>query len=292
MVSSVKKSEKGETSIRRAGLEKCKDTTGTVNFQSTLLEDHDIARPDLDVSAINDKSLFKKTPGSKSVLRGESTSHKKEQKSKSFDSEDVIGMMESQALLLTYASIKMEKNIAKLEKEAEINLAILCAEKEKQQQELYGLKRQRLLQKREQQLEGVLDKQVEVLGPLVTTCEQFKNKYKTFATALDITRHELPVKNIHIEGNRHRYLEDLKKELAITQRLLEESEPGFSKENAKAFPVLKELKEVALKMDAELERSFKQVQDLSFEVSKEVSLNNQKVCEEIHGKEILKHWYF
>lgn len=54
----------------------------------------------------------------------------------------------------------MEKNIAKLEKEAEINLAILCAEKEKQQQELYGLKRQRLLQKREQQLEGVLDKQV------------------------------------------------------------------------------------------------------------------------------------
>lgn len=73
---------------------------------------------------------------------------------------------------------------------------------------------------------------------------------------------------------------------------MEESEPGFSKENAKAFPVLKELKEVALKMDAELERSFKQVQDLSFEVSKEVSLNNQKVCEEIHGKEILKHWYF
>ncbi|EMP24064.1 C3 and PZP-like alpha-2-macroglobulin domain-containing protein 8 [Chelonia mydas] len=185
--------------------------------------------------------------------------------------------------------MKIEKNIAQLEEKGERNLSILCEEKEKQQKKLYELKRQLLLKKREQKLEEVLDKQIEVLAPLLTVCEQFKEEYKTFATALDTTRHELPMKNIHMEGNRHKYLEDVQKHLAVTQSLLVEAAPGYLEENSKAFPVLKELKEIALKMDAELERSFKQVQDLSFEISKEVSLHNQKVCEETHGIETLKH---
>ncbi|XP_034611333.1 HAUS augmin-like complex subunit 8 isoform X2 [Trachemys scripta elegans] len=280
VVSGVKRSEKGETPTGRKSLfQKCKATTSTApstlnrtilgkdDLQSTLLEGHKIARPDLDLSAINDKSLLKKIPGSKSLFRAESRTRKKEQNS-------------------------IEKNITQLEEKGERNLSILCEEKEKQQKKLYELKRQLLLKKREQKLEEVLDKQIEVLAPLLTVCEQFKEEYKTFATALDTTRHELPMKNIHIEGNRHTYLEDLQKHLAVTQSLLVEAAPGYLEENSKAFPVLKELKEVALKMDAELERSFKQVQDLSFEVSKEVSLHNQKVCEETHGIETLKHWYF
>jgi len=39
-------------------------------------------------------------------------------------------------------------------------------------------------------------------------------------------------------------------------------------------------------------RSFTQVQNLSFEVSKEVSLHNQRICEENHGLDVVKHWYF
>lgn len=39
-------------------------------------------------------------------------------------------------------------------------------------------------------------------------------------------------------------------------------------------------------------RSFKQVQNLSFEVSKEVSLHNQRICEEKHGLDVVKRWYF
>ncbi|XP_044854495.1 HAUS augmin-like complex subunit 8 isoform X3 [Mauremys mutica] len=266
VVSGVKRSEKGETPTGRAIIfPKCKATTGTAtstlnrtvlgkdDLQSTLLEGHKIARPDLDLSAINDKSLIKKIPGSKSLFRAESRTGKKEQNSKSSDPDDVIGMLESQALLLKYASMKIEKNIAQLEEKGERNLSILCEEKEKQQKKLYELKRQLLLKKREQKLEEVLDKQIEVLAPLLTVCEQFKEEYKTFATALDTTRHELPVKNIHIEGNRHTYLEDLKKHLAVTQSLLVEAAPGYLEENSKVFPVLKELKEVALKMDAELE---------------------------------------
>uniref|UniRef100_A0A8C8S7E5 HAUS augmin like complex subunit 8 n=1 Tax=Pelusios castaneus TaxID=367368 RepID=A0A8C8S7E5_9SAUR len=305
VISGVKRSEKGETPTGRASLfQKCKATTGSASstlnrtvlgkddLQSTLLEGHKIARPDLDLSAINEKSLLKKTPGLKSVFRAESRTRKKEQSSKSSDPDDVIGMMESQALLLHYASIKIEKNISQLEEKAERNLSILCEEKEEQQKKLYELKRQLLLKKREQQLEEVLDKQIEVLASLLTVCEQFKDEYKTFATAVDATRHELPMRNLHMEGNRHKFLDDLQKHLVVTRSLLVEAVPGYLEENSKAFPVLKELKEVALKMDSELERNFKQVQDLSFDVSKEVSLHNQKLCEETHGIETLKHWYF
>uniref|UniRef100_A0A8C3RZL6 HAUS augmin like complex subunit 8 n=1 Tax=Chelydra serpentina TaxID=8475 RepID=A0A8C3RZL6_CHESE len=258
---------------------------GMDDLQSTLLEGHKIARPDLDLSAINGK-LSPLTLLLTSLFKSEISMYK------SSDPDDVIGMLESQALLLNYASMKIEKNIAQLEEKGERNLSILCEEKEKQQKKLYELKRQLSIKKREQKLEEVLDKQIEVLAPLLTVCEQFKEEYKTFATALDTTRHELPMKNIHMEGNRQKYLEDLQKHLAVTQSLLVEAVPGYLEENSKAFPVLKELKEVALKMDAELERSFKQVQDLSFEISKEVSLHNQKVCEETHGMETLKHWYF
>lgn len=48
--------------------------------------------------------------------------------------------------------------------------------------------------------------QVEVLSPLVPVCERFKEQYKSFAVSLDATRHELPIKNIHIEGDRQTYL--------------------------------------------------------------------------------------
>lgn len=48
--------------------------------------------------------------------------------------------------------------------------------------------------------------QVEVLSPLIPVCERFKEQYKSFAVSLDATRHELPIKNIHIEGDTQTYL--------------------------------------------------------------------------------------
>lgn len=47
---------------------------------------------------------------------------------------------------------------------------------------------------------------MEVLSPLVPLLEQFKEQYKSFAVALDATRHKLPIKNIHIEGDMPAYL--------------------------------------------------------------------------------------
>ncbi|NXY45455.1 HAUS8 protein, partial [Ceuthmochares aereus] len=184
------------------------------------------------------------------------------------------------------------KNLAKLEEKAEENLIMLCEEKMRQQEKLYELKREILLKEREQKLDEVLDKQLEVLTPLVAVCEQFKEQYKSFAAALDATRHELPIKNIHIEGDMHTYLGELGKELTTTQELLTELIPSGSDEGAKALNALKELKETSQKMNKELQRSFTQTQNLASEASKEVSLHNQQICEENHGLDVVKCWYF
>lgn len=48
--------------------------------------------------------------------------------------------------------------------------------------------------------------QIEMLGPYEALAERFKEQYKTFATALDATRHELPVKSIHLDGDGQQFL--------------------------------------------------------------------------------------
>ncbi|KFU99217.1 HAUS augmin-like complex subunit 8, partial [Pterocles gutturalis] len=200
--------------------------------------------------------------------------------------------LESQTLLLTYLRLKAEKNLAELEKKAERNLLTLYEEKERQQEKLCELKREILLKEREQKLDEALDKQMEVLTALVPVCEQFKEQYKSFAASLDATRHELPIKNIYIKGDKLAYLGELQKQLTITQDLLTEVMPSHSEESAKALSVLKELEETSQKLDKELQRSFMQAQNLSCDVSKEVSLHNQQICEENHGLDVVKHWYF
>ncbi|NXJ80015.1 HAUS8 protein, partial [Trogon melanurus] len=200
--------------------------------------------------------------------------------------------LESQTLLLTYLRVKAEKNLAELEQKAEKNLLMLCEEKERQQEKLYELKREILLREREEKLDEALDTQIEILSTLVPVCEQFKEQYKSFALALDATRHELPIKNIHIEGDMLTYLGKLQEQLAVTQELLRDVVPSYSEESAKAFSVLKELKDVFQNLDKELQRNFSQVQNLSSEVSKEASLQNQAICEENYGLDVVKRWYF
>ncbi|NWX90773.1 HAUS8 protein, partial [Nothoprocta pentlandii] len=185
-----------------------------------------------------------------------------------------------------------ERNLAKLEEDAEENLLMLCEEKERLQEKLCKLKHELQLEEHEQALEDALDKQMELLTPLVPVCEKFKEQYKTFATSLDATRHELPVKNIHIEGDALTYLDKLQKHLTVTQELLADIAPACAEENAEACTDLKEFKKVLEELDKELQRGYTKVQNLSFEVSKEVSLHNQRICEENHGLDTVKHWYF
>ncbi|KAK2541809.1 Haus8 [Columba livia] len=244
------------------------------DLQSTLLDEDKISRPDLDISAISGShdpqllvSSIRARKGAQVFLTGTQNDFEvifafgEPDDTKLFfsvlkgnDCDSLMEELESQTLLLTYLRIKAEKNLAMLEKKAEENLIMLCEEKERQQEKLCELKREILLKEREQKLDEALDKQMEVLSPLVPVCEQFKEQYKSFAVSLDATRHELPIKNIHIEGDMLTYLGNDWMNFMLG--------------------------------------SFKQVQNLSFEVSKEVSLHNQRICEEKHGLDVVKRWYF
>ncbi|XP_063016776.1 HAUS augmin-like complex subunit 8 isoform X1 [Melospiza melodia melodia] len=274
------------SSLNQAGLEKG-------DLQSTLIDEEQMKLPDLDISAINDNSDPKKSSYSESVSEKNSETKKRMNKTrKATASSDLLEVLESETLILTFLKLRMEKRVAKMEEKAEKNLLMLCEEKRRQQEKLLELKREILLEERKQKLNEVLDKQIEVLSPLVAVCEQFKEQYRNFAAGLDATRHELPIKNIHIEGDKQTYLEELEKQLRITQELLTEVMPEHSEDGGKALGALKELQEVSQQLSQGLQRSFTDVQNLSFEASKEVSLHNQYLCEEKHGVDVVKGWYF
>lgn len=277
-------------------LQKSKESSGVFgkgNLQSTLLEGHGTAPPDLDLSAINEKSMLRKTPQLEKTMskKTKSTSFSAPRK-KNPDHSEAMEMMESQTLLLTLLTIKMENSLAAFEKKAEKNLLMMCQEKEKLQKHVHELKRQVLLRQRKQELLDILNAQIEMLGPFEAVAERFKEQYKMFAAALDTTRHELHVRSVHLDGDGQLFLDDLQQELTTTRHLLGELEIGSSNENEKVLDLLRELKEVIQKKDLELQRSIVQVLELSAGASKEAALINQEVWEEAQGPAAPRQWYF
>ncbi|XP_074161863.1 HAUS augmin-like complex subunit 8 [Sminthopsis crassicaudata] len=292
--SSGKQTESGKKS--NVSQKVCKDNQIEKNdLQSTLLDGHRTAPPDLDLSAINDKSIKRRTPQlANKANTGQISNTKKPQPSKNRNivSPEDIRKMESQTLLLTLLTVKMNKRFAVTKEKAEKNLIMLCEEKDRVQKKVQELKRKLLFHQKEQEMVDTLATQSELLAPFVAMSENFKKDYKTFATALDSTRHELPVKSIHMEGDRDKFLDDLQHQLSITQNLLAEVTTDHIEQHAKVFDVLDEFKEVVRKKDLELKRSFAHVLNLSSEVSKEAALTNQEVWEETQGTQNLSQWYF
>ncbi|KAM7141934.1 HAUS augmin-like complex subunit 8 isoform 1-T1 [Molossus nigricans] len=274
-------------------LQKSKESSGIFgkgDLQSTLLDGHGTAPPYLDLSAINDKSMLRKTPQLEKTMskKTESTSFSASQEKDS----DLSELMESQTLLLTVLAVKIENSLAAFEEKAERNLLLMCREKETLLKKAHELKRKLLLCQRKRELVDVLNPQMEMLSPYEAVSECFKEQYKTFAAALDTTRHELPVRSIHLDGDAQQFLDDLQRELMTTRRLLGELGVCSSEENGKALDLLGELKEVTQKKDLELRRSFAQVLELSAGVSKEAALINQEVWEEAQGPMAPHRWYF
>ncbi|KAM4808843.1 HAUS augmin-like complex subunit 8 [Rhinophrynus dorsalis] len=262
---------------------------GKDDLQSTLLDGHKIVRPDFDLSVINDKTMQRPTP--KSTIP-EQRKPKRDATPTNIVPDDMIEMIESQTLLLTYLTMKMQKNLSRLEEKAERNLLLVNEEKDQLQEKVHRLKRERSLLQREKQLSDLLEKQADALAPTIEAKEPFKHNYRTFATALDCTRHQLPIKDIHVMGNRQKYLEELQKHLSSTLSLLEETMPSYAGENADSLSTIKELENIVLKTDEELSRSFRQVLDLSFKANKEISLQSQKAVEDNCELEVVRQWYF
>ncbi|XP_036158548.1 HAUS augmin-like complex subunit 8 [Myotis myotis] len=276
-----------------SSLQKSKESSGIFDkgdLQSTLLEGHGTAPPHLDLSAINDKSMLRKTPQleKKVSKKTESTSFSASQEK----DPDLSELMESQTLLLTLLTVKMENSLAAFEEEAERNLVTVCQEKKQLLKKAHELKRKLLLCQKKRELVDVLNPQIEMLSPYAAVSESFKEQYKALATALDTTRHELPVRSVHLDGGAQKFLDDLQRELTTTHHLLGELGVCSSEENGKVLDLLGELKEMTQKKDLELRRSFAQVQELSAGVSKEAALINQEVWEEAQGPVAPRRWYF
>lgn len=262
--------------------------TGRGDLQSTMLEGHGTAPPDLDLSVINDKSVFRKPPQLDRTMSKEAELSTTPQKKRTLhkrrrDLQKTLDVMESQTLLLTLLSVKMENNLALLEEKAGRDLAAMCCEKERLQRRVLELRRQLLLQQKHQELTAILDAQMELLSPFQAVAERFKEQYKTLATALDTTRHELPMQAIHVRGSGQELLDDLQPALRTTLQLLGELGICSPDSSIQEPCLLEELRSLTVRKDLELRRIVDQVIELSSQASKEVALINQEVWEEAPG---------
>ncbi|KAL1773183.1 HAUS augmin-like complex subunit 8 isoform X1 [Sigmodon hispidus] len=271
---------------------------GTGNLHSTVLEGHGTATLNLDLSAISGKSIFGEAPQLDKTMskQAESASFTTPQRKRALhkkrrDLQETMDMMESQTLLLTLLSVKMENSLTLLEDKAEKDLAAVCLERERLQGQVLELRRQLLLQQKHQELAAILDAQMEVLGPFQAVAELFKEQYKTLATALDTTRHELPVQAIHMQRSGQELLDDLQPALRTTLQLL--GELGICLDGStQVSGLLEELRDLIAKKDLELHRIVSHVLELSSQASKEAALINQEVWEDAQGTPTCSQWYF
>uniref|UniRef100_A0A3Q1G028 HAUS augmin like complex subunit 8 n=1 Tax=Acanthochromis polyacanthus TaxID=80966 RepID=A0A3Q1G028_9TELE len=156
-------------------------------LQSTFSDGH-CFRPDFDISAIKGKNLLKPLKCWELVPNG------------------IKRLIEMQTFLLTYLTAKMEHNTAKLKAEAEVKILQAMEEEKLLHHEVKEKKRQYLLAEKKRKINEALDLQIATLTPVAEAAKQFTNDYKSFATSVDTTRHELPVKNFYINGDRKEFL--------------------------------------------------------------------------------------
>ncbi|XP_053228679.1 HAUS augmin-like complex subunit 8 isoform X2 [Podarcis raffonei] len=130
-------------------------------LQSTLVESHGRSRPELEVSAIKSKSC----PRASSSKHHLKSTPREKQSLVSPDSDDLIRMLESETLLLTYASLKMEKNTAFLERQSERSLLTLSREAARLQAEAQKKRRRLQRLRKDHQLSESLGRQMICRGP-------------------------------------------------------------------------------------------------------------------------------
>ncbi|KAI4881913.1 hypothetical protein NFI96_021086, partial [Prochilodus magdalenae] len=229
-------------------------------LQSTALES-DCLRPDLDLSVIKENTA----PPS----AVEPKSHKRN--------------FELETFLLAFITAKIEHNTHKLKEEAERSLLTMIEEEERLRSKVMGMKRQYLLLEKQKQLNDLLDLQIAALTPAAETAKQFSEEYKIFATAIDTTRHELPVKNLHIEEDRGKFLDEAVVCLSQSQHALEQYVKDISTGSESTAECLKEMKNTAQEIDQQLLSASTELLELSSLVSREAVLVQQSLEEDKIG---------
>ncbi|KAG9269481.1 HAUS augmin-like complex subunit 8 isoform X1 [Astyanax mexicanus] len=229
-------------------------------LQSTALDDHCL-RPDFDLSVIKENVASPRSADPKAQKRN----------------------LELETFLLAFLTAKIEHNTHKLKEEAERNLLIMMEEEEKLRSKVMDMKRRYLLLEKQKQLNDLLDLQVTALTPLATTAKHFTEEYKVFATAVDTTRHELPVKNLHVEEDHGKFLDKAVGCLKQSQRALEKYAKDIPRDSESNAECLKEIKNTAHEVDQQLVSVSSDLLELSALVSRETVLAQQSMEEDKIG---------
>nr|XP_020462655.1 HAUS augmin-like complex subunit 8 [Monopterus albus] len=229
-------------------------------LQSTISEGH-CFRPDWDLSVIKDKTQIE-------------TAEEPDRKP-----EDEKRDTEMKTFLLAYLTAKMESNTMKLEAEAEARILHAMEEEEALYNEVQEKKRQYLLAEKNRLRHELLDLQIAALTPVAETAEQFTKDYKSFAAAVDTTRHELPVKNIYIDGDRREFLDKAEACLKESEKLLLECTEGDYKDNSTCLECLRDMKMKSKEISQQLSGALSELQELSSLVSRQ-KINVQVATEE------------
>ncbi|XP_071773742.1 HAUS augmin-like complex subunit 8 [Centroberyx gerrardi] len=213
-------------------------------LQSTFSDGHHIC-PDFDISVIKDKTVIQ------NAVEPER------------NPENEKRIIEMQTFLLAYLTAKMESNTAKLKAEAEARILQEMEGEEKLHNEVQEKKRQYLLMEKDRQRNELLDLQIAALTPVAETAKQFTKEYTSFATAIDTTRHELPVKNFYIEGDRREFLDKAEACLKQSEKLLVECTQGDQQDNSTSVECLRDMKMASKDISQQLSGAFSELLELS-----------------------------
>ncbi|XP_029356574.1 HAUS augmin-like complex subunit 8 [Echeneis naucrates] len=231
-------------------------------LQSTFSDGH-CFRPDFDISVIKDKTVI------------ENASEPER------NPEIEMMSIQMQTFQLAYLTAKMEHNTRKLKAEAEAKIVQMMEEEEALRKEMHDKKRRYLLAEKYRLGNELLDLQIAALTPLVETAQQFTEDYKTFATAVDTTRHELPVKNFYIEMDRKEFLDKAEASLKESEKLLMECTEGDPNENSTSLQCLRDMKMTSKDITQQLSRAFSELHELSSLVCRQ-TVHVQVAMEEEH----------
>ncbi|XP_044054729.1 HAUS augmin-like complex subunit 8 isoform X2 [Siniperca chuatsi] len=212
-------------------------------LQSTFSDGH-CFRPDFDISVIKDKTVID------NAVEPER------------NPENEKRLIEMQTFLLAYLTAKMESNTAKLKAEAEARILQEMEEEEVLHNEVQGKKHQHLLMEKERLVNELLDLQIAALTPVAEAAKQFTKDYKSFATAVDTTRHELPVKNFCIDGDRREFLDKAEACLKESETLLVECTEGDHKDNSTSLECLRDMKMTSKDISQQLSGTFSELLEL------------------------------
>ncbi|XP_068175985.1 HAUS augmin-like complex subunit 8 [Antennarius striatus] len=233
-------------------------------LQSTFSDGHHF-RPDFDISVIKDKTLIENAAEPERNPENEKRH------------------VEMQTFQLAYLTAKMESNTSKLKAEAEARILQVMDEEEALHNEVQEKKHRYLLIEKDRLINEMLDLQIAALTPVAEAAKQFTKDYTSFATAVDATRHELPVKNFYIDGDRREFLDKAEACLKESEKLLVECTDGDHSDNSTSLQCLLDLKMASKDVSQQLSGTFSELVELLSLVSCQAVHIHQSMEEEQLG---------